>query len=997
MKKLRLILIFTLFFGALHSVFAQKIIVKGTVKDENGIGLIGATIAVKGTRVGVATGFDGKYEIGLDAGQTLVFSFVGTESQEFKITKPDNALNVVLRYEAEQLDDVVVMGYGSGKKIGTTIGSVAKVAGNELTNIPTPNVMDALQGRVAGLTINASSGKPGSAPIVLLHGLGTLIDVGNNGSDREINSTPLYIVDGLPVSNDFISSLNPDDFESVTVLKDASATSIYGARAAYGVIYITTKKGGFEHPTEVSVSSQIGFSQVSSRKFYENLLSASEYVDYMLDLGNLPDRDTADRILEYYKGDTRWDRIYFKPSSLTSQTNASVSGGGKKVSYYFSGSHFNQGGARHGSDYDRYSLRANIDSRINEWLSAGISFSVGNSISKSSPAEAGEGGGVLALPIYEAYDEDGKLRDYVDTFRGRQFFLPQYIASKDFATNSSTSIVPNFYVNIEPIKNLIFKSQAGLQYNISVSENKSLPSYILNAGVGRVSRSAGEGIYKTFTNTLEYKFRLLDNHLFTALLGQESVSNESKGFNATSVGQEIDGLTILGQGKQQITAFDNRSVSTYNSFFSRLDYSYDGRYYLDFSARRDGSSTFGKNNRYANFWAAGLMWNAKNEQFLKEVSWLNELRFKISTGTSGSKGGAGDYGSYSTLTFGRYNNEPTFLLENIGNPFLRWEKQEKTTIGFKLGLFDRVNLDVDFYQRTIKDMFFTEQLPRLTGFTSFNTNLAKLQNKGMDLTLNITAYQNKEKKALISAYVNMNYNEQKVLEVAQGQNVAPEYPFTIGYEEGSSLMLMAPIFKGVNPENGDPEWYVPGENRLSTVTDDNNITNRYNSVTLNQSTGKKAHAPVNGGFGLNTAYNGFSLRFDFSFSYGKYQVNSDRFSTESNAPFAFNVSKEARDFWKNPGDLTRNPRRGVQFVQEDSRLIEDASFIRLKNVNIGYSLPNEILETIPFFKNVRFFLSGRNLLTFTKYTGADPEFNVILSSGGYPNTRQFTFGTEIKF
>ncbi|MDO4782678.1 MAG: SusC/RagA family TonB-linked outer membrane protein [Capnocytophaga felis] len=993
MMKLRLILTFVLFLGALHSSFAQKIMVSGTVKDENGVALIGATVAVEGTRIGVATDFHGVYTIGVDPGQTLIFSFIGTQTQEHKITKANDALHIVLKYEAEALDDVVVVGYGSARKIGTTIGSVAKVAGKDLAESPTPNVLDALQGKVAGLTINATSGRPGSAPIVLLHGLGTLNDVNTSGG----GSTPLYVVDGLPVGDDLVASLNPDDFESVTVLKDASATSIYGARAAYGVIYVTTKKGGFEQPTEVSVSSQIGFSQISSYKFYDNLLTSSEYIDYMLDLGHLPNRDVADMFRQQYKGNTRWDKIYFKPNSLTAQNNVSVTGGGKKVSYYFSGSNFKQGGNRYGSDYERYSLRANIDSRIKDWLSVGLSLSVGHSISTGNGGDRGDYGGVMALPIYEAYDEEGQLVDYVTTIYGNRFYLPQYTASKLLSNTGSTNIVPNFHLALKPLDNLIFKTQAGLQYSVSIGEGKDLPSYDPLGGVGTVRRSLGENINKTITNTLEYKFRIGDKGFFTALLGQESVSNDSKSFSASSSGQVADGLATLLQGKKELRVADGRDVSTYNSFFSRVDYSYDSRYFIDFSGRRDGSSTFGRNNRYANFWSAGLMWNAKNEQFLKDVSWLDELRFKISKGTAGSKGGAGSYGSYSRLEFGQYGQQNSYHLSNLGNPDLRWEKQDKTTIGMNLGLFNRVKLEVDLYQRVVRDMYYTLPLPMISGFGQYPTNLAKLQSKGADVTLYLDVIKDTKNKLYVSPYVNFNYNDMRVLELFVGSQQIPEDEYSTGYEVGSQLMIFAPIFKGVNPDNGDPEWYVPSEDKMKTTTDETQITTKFDRVTLNQNTGKTAYAPWNGGFGLNASYKGLSLQVGFAFSYGKYQANEDRYYTESSSAFAYNVSRESLNYWKQPGDNVNLPRKGLQFVQYDSRLLEDASFIRLKNINVGYSLPKEVTEKIPFFTHLRFFATGRNLLTFTNYTGADPEFNVSLSLGGYPNTRQYTFGVEFKF
>ena len=995
--RVRLILFLGLLLVGFQSLSAQtqKVIVNGSVKDESDVYIIGAIVTVKGTRTGVATDANGMYSIGVDPGQTLVFSFIGMEPQEHIITTDTKKLDVVLKYSVEALDEVVVVGYGSGKKIGTTIGSAVKVGGKELADTPVANVLDALQGKVAGLTVNATSGRPGSSPIVLLHGIGTLNDVSNSG-DRAVQSTPLYVVDGLPVSSDLVETLSPNDFESVTVLKDASATSIYGARAAYGVIYITTKKGRFETAPQITISSQIGVSQLASRKFYKNLLSPREYTDFGIEMGALT-KAQGDAMLERFPHHTHWDKIYNKDNSMTTQTNVSVAGGGRNISYYFSGGYFNQGGVREVADYKRYSLRSNIDSHISDWMSIGLNLSLSNTLNESNGTQPGDFGGVLALPFYSPYDKDGKMADYVETLYGTRFYLPHYQASKVLSNTRGTDIVPNLYVIVKPLRGLTYKVQGGLQYTVSIGESKTLPSYEPVAGQGSTSRSMTEGLYKTLTNTLEYKFDLGESHLFTALLGHEVISNDYRGFNTSSSGQEVDHLSMLTHGSKNIRANDGHGVSTYNSLFSRFEYSYKGKYYTDFSWRRDGSSSFGKNNRYANFWSAGIMWNAKNEAFLKDVDFLDQLRFKLSTGTSGSRGGAGDYGSYSILNIGRYNGESSFHLGSLGNPDLQWEKQSKTTFGTTIGLFGRVSFEMDIYERRIKDMFFTQSLPLMSGFTTFPTNLAKMQNLGADITLSVIAYQNLANKAHITPYLNFNYNRHKVLELAYGTQQIPQNAFGTGYEVGSSLKLFAPIFKGVNPDNGDPQWYLPGEDRMKTTTDDSKVTNRYEETKLIQNTGKNAFAPWNGGFGLNAAYKGLSLQVGFAFSIGKYQINKDRSYVENTAYGTYNKSKDVFDYWRSPGDIARNPRKELQFIQNDSRLIEDASFVRLKNINLGYTLSEDMAKKIPFCKGLRLYGSARNLLTFTKFTGADPEFAVTLANGGYPSTREYTLGMELKF
>ena len=980
-----------LFFVALNG-FAQKVTVKGLVKDEAGVYLIGATVSIKGTNWGVSTDFDGAYSIGAEVGQTLVFSYVGMKTEERKVTSSTKQIDVVLKEDVQTLDDVVVVGYGSGRKIGTTIGSVAKVSAKDFAETPSINAIDALQGKVAGVSINTAPGRLGrQKSIVLLHGIGTLQDA--KTADGEYKSQPLYVLDGIPVSSDVMSDMNPDDFESVTVLKDASATSIYGARAANGVIYITTKKGKFEQKPQIKINTQVGYSTLINRDFFEDLLTPSEYMDFFVSTG-VP-RDIADGILEQYPHHTRWDKIYYKDNSLTSQTNLSVSGGGSNISYYLSAGNFQQKSPIPGMEYERYTLYMNLDSRLKDWLSLGTSLSLGYNESISN----GQGNkNVLALPFYSPYDDKGNRLDYIPTpLSGGGFYHPLYEVEKKLNNSQITTVTPNFYVVIEPIENLKFRTQAGLRYNVITSEDKILPSHLEFLANGEVSRRHSEGVEQTITNTLEYKFGIGNKHFFTALLGQESLYNGSKGFLARSTGQSIDGLTNLNTGRRTSRVGDNKEVTTFNSYFSRFDYNYGGKYFFDASFRRDGSSSFGKDNRYANFWSVGAMWDIKKETFLDEVSWLNDLRLKVSTGISGSVGG-GAYGSYTLIETGEYNSEQSLLIKQLGNPKLRWEKQHKTTLGINIGLFSSVNLGIDLYDREIRDMFSTATTPRLSGFSTYPTNLAKLQNRGVDITLSATVYRNKVHNINITPYINAGYNTQKVLELLDGRDrLLPTNPFEVGYEKGGSLMIFAPIFKGVNPDNGDPEWYLPSDNRMETTTDDSRVTNKYDVAALLQSTGKPAFAPWNGGFGLNANYKTLSLQVGFSFSYNKYQYNTDRVLTESPSFGSTNQSKKVLDYWQKPGDIARNPRTGVTFTQRDSRLLEDASFIRLKNINLGYALPKDVMKDIDFFEDIRFYVAARNLLTFTKFTGHNPEYNVTLSGGGYPSTREYVFGLELKF
>lgn len=993
--KFRFIYSTLLFLGAFVFSFAQEKTIRGIIKDEAGQSVPGATILVKETGRGVAADFDGKYSVKANVGETLVFSAIGMKSQERKITANASTIDVTLPTEIQQLEETVVIGYGSGKKITSVSGSVSQVKMSDYANAPSANAFDALQGKVAGLQIVATSGEPGDGSNIVLHGQGNI--KGFFGEYVGAVTSPLFVLDGIPVDKNIALSMNSSDFESVTVLKDASATSIYGARASNGVIYITTKKGKRNEKGIVTINTQLGFSNLYSRKFYDTFMNSQEYMNYWVERGNIT-RDIADNILSQYPNETRWDEFYFKKNALTSQTSVSFSGGNEKMNYYISGGHFKQEGIMYRSGYQRYTLSGNFDANVNDWLKIGLNLSTGDSENSVAYGTGAGDSPLLSLPFYSFFDNDGNKVDYIENILNfnQRIYNPEYLSNKNPASSQMQEIIPIGYVSIQPFENLIFKSQGGVQYSVSEYGAKTLPSSHLTA---RTDRSLGKSISKTLTNTLEYKFQFGQKHLFTALLGQESISQDSNGFSASSQGQTDDNLTMLIHGTNNKEVSDTKSVSTFNSFFSRLDYNYNNRYFVDISARRDGSSNFGRNNRYANFWALGLLWRAKNEAFLENVSWLDLLNIKFSTGISGNA----NIGQYSHLTLInnslRYNGLAGYSIDRLGNPNLQWEKQQKTNIGISVGLFKNIALEVDFYNRITHDMLFDQSLPSYTGFASYSKNSAKLQNNGVDVTLSFTAYSDSNRNISVRPYLNFNYNAQKVLSVYEAASKNPiQSSFGVMIKEGEPITYAFPIFNRVNPETGDPEWFNPSDDNTITNTDENNVSTVFNVAKLIQNTGKKVQAPLNGGFGLTASYGAFSMQVGFSFSHGKYMKNLDKLFAELPTNFGRrNLSRNVANYWKNAGDVAEFPSVKHRAIQRDTRVLEDASFIRLKDLSFSYNLPKKIIKEVGFFEGVRFYATGRNLLTFTEFSGADPEFEVLATQGGYPSSKQYTFGVEVKF
>lgn len=1000
LKWFGLVLFFCVF---IQTALAQNRLITGKVVDEFGIPLHNISVTVKNTMRGVETDYNGMYRIEAKDGDVLIFYILGMEKQEHKVKPGIQTIDVEMVLEINELEDVVVVGYGSAKKVSTLVGSVVKIDRTQVSNKPSANLLDALQGKVAGLSIFSNSGEPYGMGSIRLHGIGSLYGGGD----------PLFILDGSPVSKKVVIMMNPSDFESVSVLKDASATSIYGTRAANGVIYITTRNGKNRQTPVISISSQYGFSSLASRKFFDDIMNVDEYAYYLVDKGYMT-QEEVDALLRENPYSTRWDRVYFRNNVPNQQIDVSASGGGEKTNYYVSGSFFNQEGLMYRSGFKRYTGRINLRTSLTDWLDLNLSVSANYGEYMQNPYVGGMNASygslsILSPPIYTPVDGNGKRYDYIP---GLEVPHPNYIADNHPAKTKNMNFIPQISFIVNPIENLTIKSQIGVEYINSIGYDFIYPSYIQRDNEislssskqkAHTSRTSGENIIKTFTNTAEYVHNINGNNRFTFLLGQESVSYDNSHFLAISKGQTSDRATMLSHGTSDKDVGDGRSVSTYNSFFIRADYGHNNKYFFDISARRDGSSRFGKNNRYANFWSVGMLWKLKDEKFLKNSSWIDDLDLKFSVGTSGNSNALSDYASLSlVLNNQSYKDLPGYLLSGAGNPDIQWQKQLKTTLAVTLGMFKRADLTVEVYDRVINDMLGFVPRPSFSGSEGIVENGGKFQNRGIDATLAVSVVKGKD--FYVTPFLSLNYNQEKILELHNNLPYIIGEQTPVSFVVGEPLLYFYPIFWRVNPEDGYSQWYLPGKDLIHTNIDANNVTNTFDAIALRQNTGIKRNPPFNGGFGLDAAYKNLSLRVAFAFSSGKYTINSDRYFTENPVgTISFpdsNQSRRVLDNWKKPGDVATFPayEHGLPFTEYDSRLIEDASFIRMKDLTLSYSLPQKVLNQIGFFKDIRVFGTGRNLLTFTKYSGLDPEFDTSAgSAGANPGTKEYTFGIEIKF
>jgi len=999
MKQIRLLLTGLFLFISCAS-FAQNIQVTGTVTDATtGKPVSFASVVVKETSTGTNTLDDGSFSLNVAKNGTLVISFIGYETQEVAISNR-SVINVALKPDAISLEDAVVVGYGSAKKLGSTVGSVTQVKSEKIALRPQPSAIEALQGQVAGLQIYTSTGEPGDIQTIRLHGTGSL----------GASSTPLYVLDGIPVSSATIRAMNSNDIASISVLKDASATSIYGSRAANGVIFITSKRGSTSD-AKIVVNASYANSTLADRSFYDNLMSTDELFNFWLNEGirtnsaiNSIKSDLVAANMTTSDGEINnfsWGDYLLAKSNPIYQGDISISGGARNTRYYISGSYFSQDGINPGTFFKRTSLRANIDTRVKKWmkiaLNTQLSYDEKQRNANWSSNYVSGGLSYLYQPYFSPHLSDGSTPDKVDI----SGITNQYYWSDKHPNEYDTyRAYVSGYVEIEPIKGLIFKSQPGLTKTIAKHDYSTSADYIGSYANGSRGMSNQDYLDATITNTLEYTFNFADKHVLNVLGGQEAVYDDYTYFSAYSSGQTDSRLMQLDNGLQanyDLSSSDSKSQIL--SYFARADYNFDRKYYFDATIRNDACSRFGKDNRNATFWSVGGKWKMKEENFMNNVSWVDDLDFKVSYGTQGNAG-IGNYEQYSTVSATTdYNGAASWAVADAGNPQLQWETQKLLTVAANGRFFNKVNVELEYYIKKTADMLMSVPVPYTTGYSEITKNVGGLSNKGIDLTVNVDILQGKD--YYLGAHAVFNYNKEEITSLFDGREKWVIANTGVAYVVGSPVMYYYPIFKGINPENGKQQWYVPGDDVDTTTKDDSNVTEDFDEASLEQNTGKKRYAPVTGGFGFNATYKAFSLSADFNFALGKYLISNDRFFSENPAYFAgYNTSKAVSDSWQQPGDIVDYPdwSSGAE-MQFDTHLLENASFCRLKNLTLTYLVPQKLINRQNVISNCKIYFTGRNLLTWTKksFKGIDPEVDSNLTMGNVGNTKELQVGIQLTF
>lgn len=988
---------FACLFLSIGMAMAQTHVSGIVTSSEDGEPVIGATVKVVGSQTaGTVTDIEGRFSLSVSKpGVELEFSSIGMVSKRVKASEN---MTVVLQVDSHTLEQVVITGYGSAKKLGSVVGSIASVDKKKLESIVTPNFTDALAGQVSGLSVLSAAGDPSQSATIRLRGINSI----------QSSSQPLFILDGAPIDAAFYATLNPADIESITVLKDAASTAIYGARAANGVIVLTSKQGKYSEQVSLSVRAQYGIAGPTSDGV--EMMNSKQYVKFR-DLIGQPVSDEVRTLVDKYNINTNWRDEMIDNAAPTLDVNATMQGGGQTVNYYISFNHHKQDGLIEMSKMHRNTLNARINARLNRFFKIGFTTNLGVQ-RYSQNAEWSASGAIYAAnplvfarkampfdtPYQYTIDENGKMikGDRAIGLKYSGMVMPWwYNAHRNYYRNKltlNTSVTETF----TPLEGLTFQALQSINGLESMNHSSVSPydAFVdgmgnkIDAMKGSVSASTSRYYQFTLSHTAEWRKQFGD-HYVGILLGEETRIERSRGLSAYSEGQTDSRLLLLPHGTTVAPGDlgDSFGEEVANSLFANAEYNYKEKYYVTGSIRRDGSSKFAPGHRWGTFWSAGAKWDLKKEDFLKDVEWLNDLSLSVNYGTTGNDSGTGSYGYFGSYGVGGlYNGESSLGIASMSNPDLTWETTAKWNVGLNFSIFDRAHFQVDFYRNKSTDMLMSIPYSMTTGFSSGIGNVAAMTNTGVEANVDVDILKTKD--FYWSFKANVGYNKNEITELFQGRD---EYvlantglKMAVGHAYGEFYQVR---FAGVDPMTGAPLYYDK----------DGNKTKKFNEERDAVFLGKKRYAPWTGGFGTNFRYKNVSLIADFAWVAGKYMmINDDYFIANPQLATGWNQRVEMLNIWTTPGQITDIP--GAKYdVQFTDQMLQNASFLRMKTLSIQYEFPKKWMQATRYIKGVKVFGIARNLFTITSFEGYDPEPDMNLVQFNYPNTRQFVFGAEISF
>lgn len=975
--------------------------VSGVVTGDDGEELPGVSVVVKGTSRGTITGTDGRYQLSVpDGAVTLVFSSVGFLTQEKDLGNL-STLNVSLASDDKALNEVVVVGYGTQKRADLT-SAVSSVRGEDLQNIPLASVDNLLQGRAAGVQVAQSSGQPGGALTVRIRG-NTSVQGGND---------PLYVVDGILIQSNSVDRLadggsgsspladiNPNDVESIEILKDAAATSIYGARAANGVVLITTKRGKAGAPS-IKFSAYTGTQQITRTI---SQINADQYREYVRESWANSGRDirTGDPIAALdtvnFNHDFYWQDALFQKAPIKNY-EMSVSGGQDKINYYVSGGYFDQDGIMLNSKYQRITARSNVEYRPTKRFTIGNTFtfshSNSNRVSESNIDSRGVIFRTLTRPPTESpYDENGDLLPNNP--------ITTLVAS--YQKTGSNRLISNLYGEYELLKGLRFRSSIALDY-LAFKEDRFYPQIIFSFGSAK--RTGAAQLTQQFNwineNTLTYTRQFAQKHNVTGLLGYSQQQNNTETIGGEGSLYSTDLIPTLNAAPQRESLYTTKTVYGIESYFARVNYDYEGRYLLSATARYDGSSRFGANNRFGFFPSASVGWRISEENFLKGNRTINDLKLRGSLGKTGNQQ-IGNFAARGSLAIGaNYNGQGGVVPASNGlpNPNLSWESTTQWDIGLDLSLLNnRLTFTTDYYHKRTDDLLFNQVIPTQTGYNTIAVNLGAIENKGFEFDLST---RNLTGAFKWSTAFNMGFNRNKVLSLPNDADIVTgRAVLRVGQPLGSFYGFKQLRVFPTDEDNtkqlrfNSPNGFVykGGDVEFLDANADNVINNSDRMILGNP------NPDFTGGFTNNFSYAGFDLSVFFNFSYGNDVFNELRRDRDSHRlGTGAGASTDVLNRWRNPGDITSFPKIYVGDSRQNGRRnssywLEDGSFIRLKTASLGYTLPTALISKI-LVKSARVYVTGQNLLTFSRYSGLDPE---VVNTSSNANGGAIEYGVDLGY
>lgn len=994
----------------------QRETISGVIIDANTQEtIVGASIMLKGSSQGTVTDIDGKFSLSVNKlPVTLVVSYVGYQKKEVKVSSFDGGLTISLTEDTQMMDEVIVTGYGTFKK-SAYAGSAANVKADKIADVPSVSFQDMLQGNATGVQFTSASGQPGASSSINIRGMGSI----------NAANTPLYVIDGVPMISgnissldsdsglDIMSTINTNDIQSITVIKDAAAASLYGSRAANGVIIITTKQGQQGKP-KVSLQADWGFSDFAME--YRPVMSGQQRRDYIyngLYAGALRDGESeedakayADEKIDDYApvpwcGFVDWDDVLFKKGSHQ-QYEASLSGGTDKFKYYSSLSYLKQEGITQRSGLERLSGRLNVDYKATNKLTLGanILFSSVNQdvysegFSYTSPFYSSRSAVTPSDPVY---NEDGTWNRALIRIGDRNPALAnEYDSQREYVTRTFNTV----YGQYEFIKDLKFKSTFSYDYITTKGKDWADPRTSNGDDInGGMSKKFYERRKMMWGNQLTYKHTIANVHHLDELLGYEIDDQYRDYLSGYATNFATPDKNDISNGKKTESVGGSNNCTRMVSYIGRVNYDYDNKYFLGLSYRVDGSSRLQRSHRWGNFWSVSGAWRIIEEDFMKPVSdWLTDLKLRASYGVNGTL--PSDYYGYmalSSLSDG-YNEQPAIIISQLANDNLKWETNYNLNLGLDFSLFNRVNVTLEYYLRNTKNLLMDSPVSMTTGFSSYLMNVGQLRNQGVELEINSTNFKTKDFEWKTTFNLSHNTNKVVNLDGDQTEIVSGTQIHKIGHSYRTFYMIE---FAGINPENGNPQFYK--NDLLEDGSYSKEITEKASeakSIMLD----KHAEPNITGGLYNSFRYKWFDLSFLFNYQFGGWSYDTWAQKTEHGGyDLEANIPTYYADSWKKPGDVTKyelfyeKSSSVAMHKITNSRRLHSTDFLRLKTFTLGFTLPKQWLSSVGL-SNARIYMSANNLWTWAAWDYYDPE-SVVNGSAtqATPPLKTVTFGLNVNF